>query len=48
MPEPLDDDEDDEIEESTKLSYEQKRALYESVMREISRNIKKQLFGRQS
>ena len=48
MPEPLDDDEDDEIEESTKLSYQQKRALYESVMREISRNIKMQLFGRQS
>jgi hypothetical protein len=48
MPEPLDDDEDDEIEESTKLSYQQKRALYESVMREISRNVKKQLFGRQS
>lgn len=47
MPEPIEDDEeDDDIEESTHLTYYQKRALYESIMRQISKDVKRQLFKR--
>lgn len=47
MPEPIEDDEeDDDIEESTHLTYHQKRALYESIMRQISKDVKRQLFKR--
>ena len=47
MPEPIEDDEEDnDIEESTHLTYHQKRALYESIMRQISKDVKRQLFKR--